>query len=302
MRTETDPRPRSAPRVTPLEAEQEVDFARHTRTVFARWWLVLACAVVGALLGWLFSAAQTSDVNRAEATVYLGDPTTAFGNSAVQTVSTNPAAIRQVARSDEVVQDVASAVGIDPDKLRGAISTSAIAGTTRSGQQTTQLYEISVRGAFAKAEVAEAANLIAAEVVERTSVYVTAKIQSFEERLEALERELASNERRIQELEAAASQNRGLTPIERLVLVSLIGSAEDRRFDLVDERTDTELLLTQARQIESGQVIAEARAAEVTPRSSRSSLVVGGLVGLIVGIGLALAWEPLLRRRRLRMS
>jgi uncharacterized protein involved in exopolysaccharide biosynthesis len=55
--------------------------------------------------------------------------------------------------------------------------------------------------------------------------------------------------------------------------------------------------------VEKGRLISEARGSAVAARSNRTSIVVGGLIGLIAGIVLALAWAPLQRRRRrLRVS
>ena len=46
----------------------------------------------------------------------------------------------------------------------------------------------------------------------------------------------------------------------------------------------------------------EARASAVTPPSSESPIVVGALIGLIVGFVAALAWDPVVARRRRRAS
>jgi capsular polysaccharide biosynthesis protein len=304
MRTEEDPRTRPARPLPDLDAEQEIDFGRYGRAVLQRWWLVLAAVVVGALIGWLVSAAENADVNRAEATVYLGQPTTAGGSAQVSTFATNPTAVRELARSDEVVDDVAAQVGIEPGELRSGISTSAVGGaaTTRPGQQPTPLYEIAVSGTWPRATVAEAANLLAAAVIDGSSVYVDTKIETYERGLATIGDQIDSIDQRIAQLQEAA-QDPGLESVERLIFLNLIATAEDRRSELVQEQAETELLLTQAQQVEKGRLISEARGSAVAARSNRTSIVVGGLIGLIAGIVLALAWEPLQRRRRrLRVS
>jgi capsular polysaccharide biosynthesis protein len=300
MRPEQEPRPRPARAVPELDAEREVDLGRYGRAVAARWWLVLAALVVGVLVGYLFSSTVSSDVNRAQATVFLGQALST-NNAQVPTLATNLAAVREIARSDELVENVASEVGVSAATLRNGISTSQVTGGGSRQDQSQSVFTISVRGPWSRETVARATNLLAAAIVERTSGYVDAKIEALEGKLAGVDRELQSIDRRIDELQAAA-RGTALTPTERLTLLSLIGFAEDRRFQLVQDRTDTELAVNQARTIERGQVVTEARAAQVTPRSSRSSMVVGGLVGLIVGIVLALVWEPLVRRRRLRVS
>jgi capsular polysaccharide biosynthesis protein len=301
METETEPRrARPRPLVEP-RGEEEIDVGRHARVVVARWWLVLAAVALGALVGWAFSSAGGSDVNRAEATVFLGQPTAALGGTSVQTVATNQAAVREIARAGDVVAEVAGRVGIDPDELRRGISTSVVTGTTQNRQLlSAPLFEVSVRGEWPRRAVAQAANLLAAAVVERTSGYVDTKIEAYEERLDSQDRALGEIERRINELETAVSDAQDLSSVERLTLVTLIGIAEDRRAQLTDERSETRLLLVQAQDVERGQVVTEASALQVSPRTSRTSAVVGGLIGLLIGIVLALAWEPLRRGRLLR--
>lgn len=301
MRPEQDPRPRRARAVPDLDAERELDLGRYGRALAVRWWLVLLAVVLGALVGYLFSSAGTSEVNRGQATIYLGQPLSATSSAPVQSVATNLAAVKEIARSDDLVEKVAAEVAVPADQLRNGISTSQVTGAAARQDQSQGVFTVSVRGPWSQTTVARATNLLAAAVVERTSGYVAAKIQAFEQNLEGVERELASIERRVEDFERAA-RSPDLSPVERLTLVSLIGFAEDRRFQLVEERTDTELLIAQARDVEQGQVVTQARAAQVTPRSSKSSTVVGGLIGLIVGVALALAWEPLVRRRRLRVS
>ncbi len=41
------------------EAEQEVDFGRYVRLVAARWWLVVAGLIVGAVVGYAVSLGGT---------------------------------------------------------------------------------------------------------------------------------------------------------------------------------------------------------------------------------------------------
>ena len=54
-----------------LDAEQEVDLARHWNAVVTRWWLPLAGILVGALIGYLISLGG-GQVWKASSTVYVG--------------------------------------------------------------------------------------------------------------------------------------------------------------------------------------------------------------------------------------
>src|SRR5581483_8642570 len=110
-----EPLPRRCPRVRRLssrlvtapapssrgfdpEAEQEVDFARYARLLAARWWLLAAGLVAGAVIGYLVSLGGTQ-VYSATATLYLGQPYTASGNSPALGIQTNPGAVSQVIHS-----------------------------------------------------------------------------------------------------------------------------------------------------------------------------------------------------------
>ncbi len=269
-----------------LEAEQEVDFGRYGRRIAHRWWLVLAAAGVGVLVGWLVSLGG-GDVYKATATIYLGQPLSPSGTAQIQSLATNPSAVPEIVRSPEVVRDVAAEVGVRPGKLRQGISTKTVSGAnTRSGQNP--LVEVTVRGPW-REESAEAANRLAAAAVDRVSASYTAeKIKTLEDQLAGQERELATLEQRIEELRAAAVSP-DLTGTERLVVTGLATDAEIRRSQVIEDRTATQQLLTLAQNVEASRVVTEARPTQVAARSKRNSLVVGGLVGLLAGIVLALA-------------
>ena len=188
------PRSRALPE---LEAEQEIDLGRYGRRLARRWWLLVVGLVIGGLIGWIFSSTASSDVNRAEATIYLGQPISASGGSQVPSVQTNSAAVREIARSEEVVGDVAEQVDVDPRRLRAGISTSQVSGAVARTGQPNQLFEIAVRGPWPRRTVAQATNLLAAEVVERTSAYADTKIVAYEARLEELDADLEAAEARV---------------------------------------------------------------------------------------------------------
>jgi capsular polysaccharide biosynthesis protein len=297
MSAETQTRPPKSRALPELEVEQEIDLGRYGRRLARRWWLLVLGLVVGGLIGWIFSSAASSDVNRAEATIYLGQPLSATGGAQVPSVQTNLAAVREIARSDAVVGDVAEQVGVDPRRLRAGISTSQVSGAVVRTGQTNQVFEIAVRGPWPRATIAEATNLLAEEVVERTSSYADTKMVAYEARLDELDADLETADARIAELDAQASAA-GISPEDRVAFVTLLGFAREHRSDVSEERLNVELLLAQARDIEKGSVVTEARASAVTPRSSRSSIVVGALIGVIVGLIVALAWDPIVARRR----
>jgi uncharacterized protein involved in exopolysaccharide biosynthesis len=299
VRQETERLPRPARRVPELEEEREVDFGGYARTIGGRWWLVAAAVAVGLVVGYLVSVGGGT-LYRAKATIYLGQPVAPQGGQ-VQGPGQNPATVSQIVKSQSVVQEVAGRIGVPAGRLRRGISTGSVAGAVvRQGQ--TPLVEVSVRGPWQQRS-AQAANLLAGIAVDRTSGYVDGKIEALEAQLRAQERELDATTRRIDELEAAIARGGGLSPAERLTLLSVVGLAEQRRGEVLQNRTETRELLTLAENVERGKVVTEASAVKVAARSKTSSVLVGGLIGLIAGAALALLWDRLrvterFRRRR----
>ena len=297
MRTEHEPPPSFARSLPDLDAEREVDFGRVGRTILSRWWLVAAAVALGAIAGYLASRGE-GDVYQARTTIYLGQPVSPSGSVQITSLATNPATVNEIVRSDEVVQDVAREVGVPPARLRRGISTKSLAVSDPARRQAQNpLMEISVRGPWPGENTADAANLLAAAVVEKVSGYVDVKVDSFREQLDAENRELASIDRRLATLQRAVAGHE-LSSVERLTLLSLIGLTEQRRGQLIEERTDTRQLITLAETVERAAPITEARAARVPAQSPRSGILVGALIGLLAGAALALLSEPLLGRLR----
>ena len=78
----------------------------------------------------------------------------------------------------------------------------------------------------------------------------------------------------------------------------MITTADARRTSLQDDLFEARQLLNLAESVESSRVVEPAAAVKTTARSSRTSLLVGALLGLLVGAIVALAAEPFAARRR----
>jgi hypothetical protein len=265
--------------------------------VLSRWWLVAAAVALGALAGYVTSVGG-GDVYVARTTIYLGQPLSPTGGSQIQSLATNPATVNEIVRSESVVADVAARVDVPPGRLRQGIATRSIvvADPARRATTANPLVQISVQGPW-RGRTADAANLLAELAVQEVSGYVDAKIDALEERLAAENRELTSIDRRLDEIQRTVAGG-GLTPVERLTTQSLIGFAEQRRGQLLGERTDTEQLLTLAETVERGKQVTKASAARVPAQSPRSAMIVGALVGLLAGLALALLWDRFAGRGR----
>ncbi len=292
MNPETEPL-RRVPTAPELDAEREVDFGRYARTIAGKWWLLLLGVVLGGVIGYLYGQTGGSTY-QAQATVYLGQPLSVQGTP-VQTLSSDPTGVATIARSQVVVNEVADQVGIPPAKLRRNVSASVLGERNR---QTTNvaLVGITVRGSDPD-RVEQAANLIAERVVASTSSYADSKVETFQQRLDAQQSELASLEDRIDELTRRSEQSEGSSPTEQLLLTNLLQVLEQQRADLTDRIFTTEQLLESAEEVERGKVVSPAAATKVDARSTRTSIVVGAFIGLILAALAALLWAPASRLR-----
>jgi capsular polysaccharide biosynthesis protein len=266
------------------EAEQEVDFGRYRRLLAARWWLPAAGLVIGAVIGYLI-ALGGSQVFKATATIYLGQPYSASGTQQLQAAQTNPSTVRQIAHSEAVIARVASECKTKPALFRGGISTQSVAGNiVKNGQ--TPLVTLTVQAK--KRKVAScAANGISRVVVEKLSSFADKKIANFRAQIVQLNSDINSiND---------ALKNGDLAVTDKLLLTTRLTT------DL-QNRLSTAQLLLQATQVERPSILTGAHAQKVTARSRRNSVVVSALIGLVVGAIVALLWDGVAagwNRRRL---
>jgi Chain length determinant protein len=265
-----------------LEAEQEVDLGRYARAVVVRWWLPVAGLVAGAIVGYLISLGG-SQVWKASATVYLGQPYSVISSVALVGPQTNPSAVNTIIHSEEAIDAAAAAAAMKPGQLRGHITSKSIstgAGAV-GGTRVTQnpLVRITVQAPTPrKARIA--ANSLARQVVERLSAYASEKI-------ELLGQRVASDQKAIDAIRSALG---GSDRTTAAVLAVTLGQE-------LQDQLSAQQQLVQARQIELPSVLTHAAAAKTTARSRRNDVVVAAFLGFILGLIAALAWEPIAARR-----
>jgi hypothetical protein len=285
-----------------LQEEQEVDLATAWQRLSFRWWLPVGGLVAGALVGLALALAGGS-VWRAETIVYLGQPFAPLGGGQIQSLATNPRTVGEIIRSESALQAVSEETDIPVSTLRSSISTRELvaAGQVRG---INPLIEIAVKGS-ARGKVENAADALAARVVERVSVYVSEKVDLLEQQVTVSESQLQAVEARIeaaQRQQDTVIQDQSIPLDQRLLLSanlnSVITTADARRTSLQDDLFEARQLLNLAASVESSRVVEPAAASKTTARSNRTSLLVGALLGLLVGAVAALAAEPVLARRR----
>ena len=266
------------------EAEQEVDFAKYVRLLGARWWLLVAGLVAGAVIGYLISLGGTQ-VYSASSTVYLGQPYSVGGNTLLFGLQTQPSAVGQIIHSQLVDGLVAQKCKATASQFRSGISSKAAnsgAGSSSTSSKTGQSPLVTVSVQTRHAKLAQcAANGLSAQVVTRLGTYPKGKIAN-------LRAEIAADKASIAAIQSA-SANPSISTTDKLLLETTL------RTDQLDEITANQLLL-QATQVEAPRLVTTAAAQKITARSRRNTVVIAALIGLILGALAALLWEPVASR------
>jgi hypothetical protein len=290
--------------VDDLDAEQEVDFGRYWRLIASRWWLPVGLLVAGLVIGYLVSLGTNSTSYRATAQVYLGQPLAPAGAAPVSSAPTSLGLVSNLVTSEATVRSVAARVGLKPGRLRGRITTKPILGITAAKVGTpAPLLAITVSGAPPR-KIAAAANRLAAVVVRAVSGYTDVKIEKLKEQIEFDDTSIARNNDRFaiaQRQQSSILADRSLVPTERLLLLANINTTlvtvEQRLGQLESDRLDAQQFLSLAENVERARVTSPAVAAKTAGPNSRTGAAVGGLIGLILGILAALAWDPIAAAR-----
>lgn len=285
-----------------LEGEQEVDLSSAWQRLKDRWWLPVGGLLVGAIVGIALSLSGSASWH-AQTIVYLGQPFAPLGGGQIQSLATNPSTVNEIIHSEAALKQVSDATGIPVSKLRASISTREI---TAAGQLRgiNPLMEIVVTGA-GKKKVTLAADLLAKQVVDRVSSYVTAKVKLLQQEVAQNQAQLAVANARITAAQAqqdAILKDKSLPLDQRLLLTAnlnaTITTVDARRAALQDNLFQAQQLLNLASSVEESHVVEPAAASKTTARSRRNALLVGAAIGFLIGVIAALVAEPILVRRR----
>ena len=281
-----------------LDAERDVDLHRHWDSVTTRWWLPVGGLVAGIIVGYLVSLGG-AQVYKAKATVYLGQPLSQ-GGVQVQSPATNPSTVRTIVTAESTIQRVARDAGLRPDQLRGRVSTQAVTGNiSRLGQNP--LVAITVTG-HARRPVARAANDLARRAVfsDALAGYTRTKIQNLQRQVDQEEAAIATLDRNLKAQQAALGDGSGLSTSERLIALGQINGLQQQLATLTGQLTTNQQQLALAKDVEAPQLMTLAAATKTTARSRRNTVIVAALIGLLLGIVAALAYDPATRAVRSR--
>ena len=99
-----------------LDAEREIDLRSTWRRIADHWWLPVAGAVIGAVIGVLVSVGG-GDLYEARTLLYLGQPFTPSGGGQIQSLQTNPKTVSEIIRSEAAIKRAARVSGLTPAQL-----------------------------------------------------------------------------------------------------------------------------------------------------------------------------------------
>jgi capsular polysaccharide biosynthesis protein len=272
--TATEPRRPTEGGLPDLDAEREVDLRGYWNTLAQRWWLPVAGAIAGIVVGLLVSVGG-NQVYSAKTTVYLGQPLSPTGSVQIQSPATNPSTVGQIIHSEAALREAAHAAGMPVSKLRGHVTSRPVAGAlTKLGQ--TPLVLIAVTSPTPR-EAQVAANALARIVIRQTSRYANTLVNSLKGQISGYTQSLDAIDNSLKAGSLSATDK---------LIISL------QRAQIVDQLTTAKQQLAVAQEVELPQQVTFARAAKTTARSRRNTVIVAALIGLLIGIFAAFLWEP----------
>ena len=276
------------------EDEREVDLARWRRALAALWWLPVGGLVLGAILGALY-ASHGGSTYKATALISLGQPTSP-GGALVPSYGTNPRAVSQIVSGATYQEQAANAADMRPSALRGRVSVGTVGSAGAGATRTQPLISLTVTGSHPK-NTAIAANKLANIVVEQTTApYVNEKIKTFQTTLDNVTKQLATITAQLDVYDKALAAAKNLDPLQQLVIVGQQNNAETRQGNLIAQQETLQQQLVFAQQVEAARVVERATAQTASAHSKSSSILIGGLIGLILGAIVAIAGESRFRR------
>jgi capsular polysaccharide biosynthesis protein len=277
MRTDLRPGPGGSPAADP-DAERDIDLRRFWDGLKRQWWVIGAGVVAGIILG-VYTA--TARIAPGQAFNTTGQP--------VQTYLTNLDAINAIATSETTIEQAAARLRIPPAKLRRKVSVTGVTplGGSTTNPRSTVLVEITVRQPKKK-RAEDAADTIA-NIVKRTTTsrYVRKSLSIYQSRIDNFYERLKTLQQRIDFLDKALAQP-GLTLDQKLLLAIQLDQAQATQGQTTDSLTNAQQQQILAQDVQQTQIIQRARGSKSTARSRRTSVIVGALLGLIVGVIAAL--------------
>jgi hypothetical protein len=292
----------------PVQPAGEVRVTEYVRRAARRWYVIVFAIVAAVLLVFLHGVSGATKQSAATASVYLGQPFTPSGSAVLNsTPLSNPSISIQYATAPQQLAAAAKAAGIDNRRLRSHISVLASGGAAASaGKAVTgtgpPTITITAEGPWTRLKVQTVANTLAQSLIDYANRYTTLKTNLIAGRV-ALERSQLHTVLEVQKqarANLATIARSSADPLSKVAaqapFVTDLSTAADQIGTLTQNLTNDQVALAATKDIESAQFISRAVGHRVSATTRRNSLVIAAMVGLIIGTGLALAWEALSAR------
>jgi hypothetical protein len=270
----------------------DIDLAAWARRVLARWYIVVICVVVALVIASL-GANSGHKVWTAHSLVNLGQPYTSSNTPIAASLGTNPSAASTLLKQDFVVKLVADKVELTPAQLKAAISTQPV-GQPNVKANYTPLVNVIVHGPW-KNKVTPAANLLAQQLIKLTSGYQSDRLSAVTNVVNAEAAQLKAltvRDRAALSTYQSLLGAKALSPFEKTLAINsaigLLNSIETRQQVLQAQHAQDLQTVAQIKKIEFPTVVTRAVRVQTTAASKRAGYAVAVLLGLIVGVLLAL--------------
>lgn len=266
---------------------EELTLRDYLKVAWSGRWLVLALVVVAALIGVITSVSKPARFT-AIARLSLGQATTIIGNP-VQTPLTSAQTAPSTLKTDAIIREVATEVGVSPGVVRSGVSLSAPRVIANSGNQPTVL-TVTAR-ASKRATAITIANAYSDAVFKKVSEPFDAAFTVLKARQEReLKRVDDLNEQITQlrrQVVASAGSDRALAL--QGALYSAVNQLEVARLDA----EEAEVAATKAAQIEAPLqlVVAESATSTGSTPNRLKSVLFASLLGLLIGVFATFIWK-----------
>lgn len=296
---------------SPPPPPREVRVTEYARRVARRWYVVLGAIVIAVGLVFLHKVSGATNQSTATASVYLGQPLAVGGGGVIaQTPQSNAGIAVTFVKSTATLADAARAARLTSARLHGHVSVIASSpsagGTAGSATKTTggsPTISITVEGPWSRLRSEAAAESLAKSLIGFENRYSDAKRTQLKARVAAEQAEAVRLQAMIDRANAALQRidSSSLSPIDKATASASWGeilATSTQQFGDVSAQLPTDqIALAAVDSIESAQMITDAQGRQVSAVRRRSSFVVAAFIGLIVGVGLALAWDEIRSRR-----
>ncbi len=260
--------------------EREITLRDYGRVLWAGRWIILICALAGAILALLFSFTKQTRYG-ASSIVYLGLATTANTGVPVSTPLTTPQTAQRVLGSDEFIKRAAEAAGVDQDRVRNGVTFSVdrIPGAAGGNQPTVATIHYSDKDRKTALAVA---NAYADGVYQYVEGSYSGVLDSYQKLVNDGNARIVAIQRTLDRLRASGSP-------PAAVLESL-----NQELSTVQLNVDQSALgLAKTKQIERPYIVSKASSvsSSASPGQRTRTVVFGLILGLIVGVIATFVWR-----------